>query len=289
MAARSKPETDLPQYAHRTGRLTLTHSDTQPETALKSRPGPTTWWADGTTSFVLHFRGGPIHGETMAEETDTAIQAVDSLRAGEEISTGRLWNALRDARRLRTRLEALEAELLLYAREEGPSGRPRMSFREVAEATQTHHTTVAERVERMRAGAHAPWRNWLVQNTDRATLYGGTQELPAKVPTLREQIADAPGGAFLAEAIPMDPGGYVITVTDYKPEPESLLRIDLPGWDYFRSASAGHRLIEHGFQVLPAAHYEPDRAAGWKPGPDGLTYSAPVYRLPAWDDTTKES
>jgi hypothetical protein len=102
-----------------------------------------------------------------------------------------------------------------------------------------------------------------------------------RVPTLREQISTAPGGAFLARATPTDPTGYVITVTAYSPEPEQLLRLELGEWDYFRAASAGHRLIEAGFSVLPAAHYEPDRAAGWKNGADALSFTAPVYRLPA--------
>ncbi|MEU4352804.1 hypothetical protein [Streptomyces sp. NPDC023838] len=280
MATENTPTAGLPQYAHHTGRITLTHTDTEPETRLGGRNGATTWWADGTTSYLLHFRSGQVHGWTLADETDTAIQALDSLRAGEEMDGDRLWAALRDVRRLRTRLEALEAELVLYAREEGPQGGARMPLREIGEVTQTHHTTVAERVDRMRAGQHAPWRNWLVQHTDRETLYGGTTAPDPKAPTLREQIAEAPGGAFLAEATPTDPRGYVITVTNHTPEPEQMLRIELPEWDDFRAASAGHRLIEYGFQVLPAAHFEPDRAAGWKPRADGLTYTAPVYRLP---------
>ncbi|EST17890.1 hypothetical protein [Streptomyces niveus] len=270
---------DLPQYAHHTGRITLTHADTEPEIRLGGRNAATTFWQDGTTSYLLHFRSGHVHGWTMADETDTAIQAVDSLRAGEEMSGQRLWSALRDVRRLRGRLEALEAELVLYAREKTVSGRSRMSLREIGEVTETHHTTVAERVDRMQAGAHAPFRGWLVQHTDREHLYGGTPAETPKVPSLREQIAEAPGGAFLAEAVPTDPGGYVLTVTRYTPEPEELLRLELPDWDHFRSASAGHRLIEQGFQVLPAAHYEPDRAAGWKPGADGLTYTAPVFGI----------
>lgn len=279
MSTENTTAADLPQHAAHSGRIGLTHADTVPDVRLGGQNGATTWWQDGTTSYVLHFRSGHVHGWTMADETDTAIQAVDSLRAGEEMNGDRLWAALRDVRRLRTRLEALESELVLYAREEGPEGRPRMPLREIGEVTQTHHTTVAERVDRMRAGQHAPWRNWLVQHTDREALYGGTTTSAPKVPTLREQIAEAPGGAFLATAVPTEPGGYVITVTKHTPEPVELLRLDLPDWDHFRSASAGHRLIERGFQVLPAAHYEPDRAAGWKPGTDGLTFTAPVYGI----------
>ncbi|MFF4963237.1 hypothetical protein ACFY2Z_40955 [Streptomyces sp. NPDC001222] len=159
----------FPQYAAHAGRITLTHADTEPDDRIGGRSGATTFWQDGTTSYVLHFRSGHTHGWTMADEADTAIQAVDSLRAGEEISGDRLGAALRDVRRLRNRLEALEGELLMYARERGPEGRPRMSLRELGEATDTHHSTIAERVDRAETGAHHPWRGWLVQHTARAT------------------------------------------------------------------------------------------------------------------------
>lgn len=165
-----------PQHAAHGGRITLTHADTTPDGRIGGRSGATTWWRDGTTSYVLHFRSGQTHGWTMADEADTAIQALDSLRTGEDMSGERLWAALRDVRRLRTRLEALEAEAMLYAREIGPGGKPRMSLRETGEAVGLHHTTVAERVERMRAGEHAAWRHWLVQGTARADLYGGTTD-----------------------------------------------------------------------------------------------------------------
>ena len=167
----------VPQHAAHAGRITLSHADTEPNQAIGGQDGATTWWQDGTTSYVVHFRSGQVHGWTMADETDTAIQAVDSLREGEEMNGDRLWAALRDVRRLRTRLEALEAELILYAREDGPQGRPRMSLQEIGEATQTHHTTVSERVQRSRRGeGTAEWRHWLVQGTPRLALYGGAEE-----------------------------------------------------------------------------------------------------------------
>lgn len=276
--------TSVPQYAAHADRITLSHADTEPHPQLGSS-GATTYWADGTTSYVLHFRSGQVHGWTMADEADTAIHALDSLRAGEEMSKEALASALRDTRRLMTRLTAVQDELTLYAREDGPAGTPRMSWRAIGEEVGLHFSTVRERHGRMVAGDHAEWRYWLTQDTPRAAMYGGSVGLNGRrtTPTLREQAEEAAalsGGTLLAEAIPMDPGGYVITVTDYSVEPHQLARIDLPDWNYFRAPSAGHRLIEHDYQVLPAAHYEPDRAAGWKPGPDGLTYSAPVYRLP---------
>lgn len=266
-----------PQYAAHAGRITLTHADTEPDTRIGGQDGATTWWADGTTSYVLHFRSGQVHGWTIADETDTVIQALDSLREGEEISTDRLSNSLRDLRRLRTRLEAIEGELILYAREHGPKRGPRLTYREVGEELGLNHTSVRERHRRMLDGQVPAWRHWLVQGTDR----DGAPARPAEPHNLQEQMESAPGGCFLAEAIPMDPAGFVVTVTDYNaPEPEQLLRIDLPEWEAFRAPSAGHRLIEHGFSVLPAAHFERDRTAGWKLGNDGLTCSAPVFRLP---------
>lgn len=169
-------ESATPHHAAHFGRITLTHADTEPDTRLGGQSGATTWWQDGTTSYVVHFRSGQVHGWTMADETDTAIQAVDSLREGEEMNGERLWAALRDVRRLRTRLEALEAELVLYAREDGPDSRPRMALREIAEVVGTSHPAVLERVDRMRSGTHAAWRHWLVQGTPRLALYGGAQE-----------------------------------------------------------------------------------------------------------------
>lgn len=157
----------FPHHAAHAGRITLTHADTEPDTRIGGRSGATTFWQDGTTSYVLHFRSGHTHGWTMADEADTAIQAVDSLRAGEEMNADRLASALRDVRRLRNRLEALEAELVMYARETGPDGRPRMPLREIGEVTDTHHSTVAERVDRMSRGVTTSWRHWLVQNSPR--------------------------------------------------------------------------------------------------------------------------
>ncbi|MFH0246551.1 hypothetical protein ACGRHY_29945 [Streptomyces sp. HK10] len=170
-APMTRVHTDEPQYAAHNGRISLRHADTE---AKLPPNGATTWWADGTTSYVLNFRSGHVHGWTIADEADTVIQAVDSLRAGEEISGDRLWHALQDVRRLRTRLEAVEAELILYARENGTDGRPRMPLREIGENLGLHHTTVAERHGRLAAGEHAPWRHWLVQGTARADMYGGT-------------------------------------------------------------------------------------------------------------------
>lgn len=52
--------------------------------------------------------------------------------------------------------------------------------------------------------------------------------------------------------------------------------ITLPDWADFRPASAGHRLIEYGYMLPAAAHFAPDREAGWHPVP-GKGWSAPAY------------
>lgn len=57
-----------------------------------------------------------------------------------------------------------------------------------------------------------------------------------------------------------------------------LRRIHLPTWDGMRFASAGHRLIEHGWIIDAAAHHEPDTRTGWTDLP-GIGYIAPVRRL----------
>lgn len=173
----STTPTAVPQYAAHADRITLTHADTEVHPQLGAS-GATTYWADGTTSYVVHFRSGHTHGWTMADETDTAVQAVDSLREGEEIGPDRLRSALRDVRRLRTRLEAVEAELTLYARENGPQGRPRLTFRDIAEEVGTSHPAVVQRHERLASGEAAAWRNWLVQQTPRADMYAAPAGTP---------------------------------------------------------------------------------------------------------------
>lgn len=54
-----------------------------------------------------------------------------------------------------------------------------------------------------------------------------------------------------------------------------LATVDLPDWESFRPASAGHRLIEAGYMIRPGV----DRADlnGWKPVANG--YTVPVVSL----------
>lgn len=56
--------------------------------------------------------------------------------------------------------------------------------------------------------------------------------------------------------------GYQINVLDASLN--ILVTIDLPEWDTFRPASAGHRLIERGWMIRPEARNEPDTVNGWR-------------------------
>ncbi|MFE9406806.1 hypothetical protein ACFYNY_34425 [Streptomyces sp. NPDC006530] len=143
--------------------------------------GPTVYWPDGTTSYVLHFQQGHISW-TVADETDTALRALEALRAGEEITPDALRAYLRDVRRLETRMTALKEELLLFAREPGPNGRARLPFRDIGVELRQHHTTVGERHQRILDGDTAQWRSWLTQDTERAALYtnGGNLPIPPR-------------------------------------------------------------------------------------------------------------
>ncbi|WP_326581698.1 AsnC family protein (plasmid) [Actinacidiphila glaucinigra] len=156
--------------AHHLGRIRLEHLDSTHAGHSPVQKGATAHWADGTTSYVLHTRSGDAHGWAVADETDTAIRAMDALRAGEDITPGTLRNALRDVRRLRGRLEALEAELILYAREADADGEPRLPFRAIGEEVGTTHPAVMERHRRLSAGEVPYYRNWLIQGTVRVRL-----------------------------------------------------------------------------------------------------------------------
>ncbi|GHI98059.1 hypothetical protein [Streptomyces olivaceus] len=140
--------------------------------------GPTAYWPDGTTSYLLHFRGGTVTSWTVADEADTAVRALEAVRAGERIAPDTLRAYIRGVRRLETRMTALKEELLLLAREPGPNGRARLTFREIGEELRQHHSTVAERHQRIVDGDPAQWRNWLTQHTARAGLYSNGGELP---------------------------------------------------------------------------------------------------------------
>ncbi len=140
--------------------------------------GPTAFWPDGTTSYLLHFKGGQATSWTFADEADTALRALEALRAGEEITPDELRAYLCHLRQMETRITALREELVLFAREPGPNGRARLPFREIGEELGQHHTTVAERHQRIVDGDTARWRSWLTQGTERAGMYANGGDFP---------------------------------------------------------------------------------------------------------------
>lgn len=67
--------------------------------------------------------------------------------------------------------------------------------------------------------------------------------------------------------------GFQINVLD--DDMAVLATIDLPDWESFRPASAGHRLIERGYMIRPDAR-GPETVNGWTAvGPSWMT---PVVR-----------
>lgn len=186
------------------------HSSHRAETFTVARPGhtaprevagPIAWWPDGVTTYVLRFKGSQAIEHTVADEADTVIGAIEELRAGGEMPADVLRTSLRDVRRLQTRLAAVADELLLYAREDGPDGKPRLSFRAIGDETGQHFTTVAERHGRVAAGEFAVWRHWLVQHTYR----DGAYPRPAE-PRRRTHVAK---GGHQAEVYDCDTDGQV--------------------------------------------------------------------------------
>lgn len=69
--------------------------------------------------------------------------------------------------------------------------------------------------------------------------------------------------------------GYQLNVIALDDQLTTLVTVDLPDWDRFRPASAGHRLIEVGYMIRPGI----DRADmnGWRREASG--YTVPVVRL----------
>lgn len=172
------------KHAHHMGAIELVRTDgVELDERLGGQNGAHAFWDDGTTSYVLHTRSGHVHGWTIADEADTVIQIVDAMRAGEDVTPEQMSHALRDIRRLRTRLEAIENEAILYAREYSahtkrekvPGGgsrqKPRLNVTEIADELGLDHSTVVERHQKMTAGRHAQWRYWLVQGTERVGSY----------------------------------------------------------------------------------------------------------------------
>ncbi|WP_432138605.1 hypothetical protein [Streptomyces sp. bgisy154] len=169
-------------------KVSLDPATMTPETVLMepdSVAGPTVSWPDGTTSYVLTFKGGSSSW-TIADETETAVAALEAIQSGEEIGKELLQAYTRGVRQLEMRLTALKEELLLYARESGPSGKARLTFRELGDELRQHRSTVAERHQRIVDGDTADWRRWVTQNTERATLYSNGGEPPRDPEPQRE-------------------------------------------------------------------------------------------------------
>lgn len=79
-------------------------------------------------------------------------------------------------------------------------------------------------------------------------------------------------------AIARDIDGEAITITVVDLTDRAIkLQLDVD-WDNWRPASAGHRLIEHGYMTDPAAHFTSGAAAGWSELP-GIGHIAPVNAL----------
>lgn len=68
--------------------------------------------------------------------------------------------------------------------------------------------------------------------------------------------------------------GFQINVLD--DDMSVLATINLPDWETFRPASAGHRLIEHGYMIRPDAR-TPETVNGWSQAGSG--WMASVMRL----------
>ncbi|QIP74759.1 hypothetical protein [Streptomyces sp. VN1] len=142
-----------------------------------SRPGMEPWetsgrtahWPDGVGTYTLVFHGNKQW--SIADEADSAILAMDAIQAGNpNLGEEFIYANLRDIRRLKQRLTAIEEELLLMAREPDDAG-DKVSWRDLGEGLGQHHTTVKERHDRIAAGGTHSFRRWLTENTPRADLY----------------------------------------------------------------------------------------------------------------------
>ncbi|WP_280407489.1 hypothetical protein [Nocardia brasiliensis] len=100
-------------------------------------------------------------GWEIADWSDTVLRAAIAVRKGDQRRLGdREWLAesLTASRRLAEALAALDDELLLAARNAAPA----LSLRKLAEAVDRHHTTVAERLDKLGSGKQALRRGWLL-------------------------------------------------------------------------------------------------------------------------------
>ncbi|MGW4803096.1 AsnC family protein [Kitasatospora sp. NPDC004272] len=198
------------------------------ETLTPSRPGlvpssvsgPTAYWPDGLTTYTLRFRGGHTTW-VIADEADTILATVNDLHSGTEVDKGALQHRLRDVRRLMTRLTAIEEELVLYAREAGPDGEARLSWREIGEELGTHFTTVRERHKRVASGQGSHYRTWLVQHTPREQMY----------PTADGQPAVPPKASDVAPETELPAAAHDTNVYDFPGREDMVIARCTCGWN----------------------------------------------------------
>lgn len=128
-------------------------------------------WDDGRQTYTLQWGAGAfgiVHGFQTADRADTLIMAIEAIRHDRDklSDPSFLALALREGRRLRHMIAAIEDELIKAARQPRESdGEAVLSWREIGEELQTHHTTVRERFNRLAAGETAQWHRWLVQDS----------------------------------------------------------------------------------------------------------------------------
>lgn len=130
-------------------------------------------WDDGRQTYTLQWGAGAAgiaHGWQMADWADTAIMSVEAIRADRDRLRDPAFvaRALRDGRRLRQALEAIEDELIKAARADGEDGEHLLSLRDMGDELRVHYTTVRARVERLNAGERADWFEWLTQDSPAA-------------------------------------------------------------------------------------------------------------------------
>ncbi|MBF6333576.1 hypothetical protein [Nocardia transvalensis] len=132
-------------------------------------------WDDGRTTKTLQWAtaaGTPAWD--VANWADTAIEVIEAVRVDDSrdklSDRGFVRDAMRDVRRLRTALAALEDELLRAARADH-GGRPLLSWREIGRDLLVHHSTVSARYERLEAGETAEYHKWLEKGTGPADTW----------------------------------------------------------------------------------------------------------------------
>ena len=99
-------------------------------------------------------------------------------------------------------------------------------------------------------------------------MYEEQQPDTVRPPKRRRPLGGAPEQLFAACTPNSEPVagraeyGYQINVLDESMK--ILVTIDLPEWQKFRPASAGHRLIEHGYMIHPDARGQEGSINGWR-------------------------